>query len=198
MRDACVVRTTDGTFHMIWTSGWSENNIGYASTKDFVTWSEQKEIPVVAHEPTVRNSWAPEVAFDPKRGEFILFWASTIPRKFTATAGSSETDYNHRMYYTTTKDFTTFAPTQLFYDPGFSVIDANLRSADGRHYLIIKAEGLSPPKKQLQIASSADVRGPFSPLSAPVTPAGLGVEGTTALRIGAQTLLYFDAFQTEN
>ena len=79
-----------------------------------------------------------------------------------------------------------------------AINDANLRSAEGRHYLIIKAEGLSPPKKHLQIASSADVRGPFSPLSAPVTPAGLGVEGTTALRIGAQTLLYFDAFQTEN
>ena len=28
-------------------------------------------------------------------------------------------------YYTTTKDFVTFAPTILFYDPGFSVIDAS-------------------------------------------------------------------------
>jgi len=45
LRDACVVRTTDGTFHMIWTSGWSENNIGYASTKDFGTCSEQKGLP---------------------------------------------------------------------------------------------------------------------------------------------------------
>src|SRR4051812_19425844 len=34
MRDPCVVRGPDGTYHMVWTSGWNENNIGYASTKD--------------------------------------------------------------------------------------------------------------------------------------------------------------------
>ena len=37
MRDPCVVRGPDGTYHMVWTSGWNENNIGYASTRDFVT-----------------------------------------------------------------------------------------------------------------------------------------------------------------
>jgi hypothetical protein len=198
MRDPCAVRASDGTFHLVWTSGWNENNIGYASTKDFLTWSAQREIPVMAHEPTVRNSWAPEVAFDAKRGEYIIFWASTIPGKFTRTAGSSESDYNHRMYYTTTRDFTTFAPTQLYYDPGFSVIDATLLHADGRHYLIIKDETRNPPKKFLQIAVGDDVRGPFSPLSAPFTPPGLWVEGPTALKVGAEYLLYFDAYQTKH
>ena len=53
MRDPCVVRGPDGTFHMVWTSGWNENNIGYASSKDLITWTEQKAIPVMAHEPTV-------------------------------------------------------------------------------------------------------------------------------------------------
>src|SRR5688500_10038899 len=38
MRDPCVVRGPDDTFHMVWTSGWNENNIGYASTNDFTTW----------------------------------------------------------------------------------------------------------------------------------------------------------------
>src|SRR5690349_15598416 len=52
MRDPCVARGPDGTYHMVWTSGWWEKGIGYASTKDFITWSEQKEIPVMAHEPT--------------------------------------------------------------------------------------------------------------------------------------------------
>src|SRR5690242_12946546 len=31
MRDPCVTRGPDGTFQMVWTSGWNENNIGYAS-----------------------------------------------------------------------------------------------------------------------------------------------------------------------
>ena len=54
----------------------------------------------------------------------MIFWASTIPGRFPQTAGSSEEKYNHRIYGTTTKDFVTFTPTTLFYDPGFSVIDA--------------------------------------------------------------------------
>ena len=111
----------------------------------------------MAHEPTVRNSWAPEIHYDPKRQEFIIFWASTIPGRFASTAGSSEDAYNHRIYFTTTKDFTAFAPTKLFFDPGFNVIDATFLHANGRHYLIVKDETVNPPRKYLQIATSDDV-----------------------------------------
>ena len=198
MRDPCVARGPDGTFHLVWTSGWNENNIGYAASKDFVTWSAQKEIPVMAHEPTVRNCWAPEIIYDAKRDEFLIFWASTIPGRFPETAGASEDAYNHRMYFTTTKDFAAFAPTRLFYDPGFSVIDATFLAADGRHYLIVKDETRNPPKKYLQIAEAEDVRGPFKKLSAPFTPAGLWVEGPTALKVGDDYVVYFDAYQTKH
>jgi len=189
-----VVRGPDGNYHMVWTSGWNENNIGYASTKDFITWSEQKEVPVMAHEPTVRNSWAPEIAYDKKRGEFIIYWASTIPGRFAATAGSSEDDYNHRMYYTTTKDFTAFSPTALFFDPGFSVIDATLLPAAGKIYLILKDETRHPPKKYLQLAVGEDMRGPFTDISAPFTPEGLWVEGPTAIKVGDDVVVYYDAY----
>ena len=198
MRDPCPVRGPDGTFHLVWTSGWTENDIGYASTRDFLTWSAQREIPVMAHEPTVRNSWAPEVHYDEQRGEFIIFWASTIPGQFAETAGASESDYNHRMYFTTTKDFSAFAPTRLFYDPGFSVIDATFLHADGRHYLIVKDETRNPPKKHLRIATAESVHGPFGKLSAPFTPAGLWSEGPTAIKIGEDYLVYFEAYMEKH
>lgn len=198
MRDPCVVRGADGTFHLVWTSGWNENNIGYASTRDFITWSAQKEVPVMAHEPKVRNCWAPEIAFDAKRGEYIIFWASTIPGKFTETAESSEDAYNHRMYFTTTKDFTSFTPTQLYFDPGFSVIDATVLPANNKFYLIIKDETRTPPKKYLQVTEGTDIRGPFGKLSAPFTPPGLWVEGPTAFKVGNDYLVYFDAYQTKH
>jgi hypothetical protein len=198
MRDPCVVRGPDGTYHMVWTSGWNENNIGYASTRDFITWSPQRELPVMAHEPAVLNSWAPEVVYDAARAEFVVFWASTIPGRFTQTAGSSEEKYNHRMYATTTKDFVTLTPTTLFYDPGFSVIDATfLETAAGRR-LIVKDETRYPPKKYLQLAAVSDVRGPFGALSAPFTPAGVWVEGPTAVKIGDDYLVYFDAYITKH
>ena len=198
MRDPCVVRGPDGTYHLVWTSGWSENGIGYASTKDFVTWSEPQEIPVMAHEPAVRNCWAPEIAYDERRGEFLIYWSSTIPGRFPETAGSSESDYNHRIYFTTTKDFRTFAPTQLFYDPGFSVIDATLHVAGGKHYLIVKDETVNPPRKYLQVAVADDIRGPYRELSAPFTPPRLWVEGPSALAVDDAVLVYFDAYRTRH
>lgn len=198
MRDPCIVRGPDGTYHMVWTSGWNENNIGYASSKDLITWSAQKELPVMAHEPGVLNAWAPEIVYDDKHGEFLIFWASTVPGKFTETAGSSEQKYNHRMYATTTKDFKDFTPTRLFYDPGFSVIDATFLRANGKHYLIVKDETVKPPRKYLQIAEAPDLRGPFKPLSEPITRKGLWVEGPTAIQAGADTILYYDAYTTRH
>lgn len=195
MRDPCVARGPDGVYHMVWTSGWNENNIGYASTKDFISWSEQQEIPVMAHEPTVRNSWAPEIEYDEERGEFIIFWASTIPDRFPATAGASEDDYNHRMYFTTTKDFQTFSPTEIFLEPGFSVIDATFLKTDDRGlHLIIKDETRNPPKKYLQIADAESMQGPFGSFSKPFTPEGRWAEGPSAIQIGDEYLVYYDAY----
>jgi hypothetical protein len=199
MRDPCVARGPDGTYHMVWTSGWNENNIGYASTRDFVTWSAQRELPVMAHEPTVLNSWAPEIVYDERRQVFVIFWASTIPGRFTQTAGSSEEKYNHRMYGTTTKDFTTFTPTALFYDPGFSVIDATFLDTGAGRRLIVKDETRFPPKKYLQMAVAAGgTEGPFPALAPPFTPAGVWVEGPTAIKIGDDYLVYFDAYTAKH
>jgi hypothetical protein len=199
MRDPCVLRGPDGTYHMVWTSGWWERGIGYASTKDFITWSEQKEIPVMAHEPTARNSWAPEIAWDEVKREFVIFWATTIPGRFPQTAGASEDDLNHRMYCTTSKDFVTFTPTKLFYDPGFNCIDATFLQADGKRWLIIKDETKFPaPAKNLRIGPVAGVHGAFGPLSEPFTPPGLWVEGPTALKVGDDYLVYFDAYTTKH
>ncbi len=198
MRDPSVVRGPDGTYHMVWTSGWNENNIGYASSPDLLTWSEQKELPVMAHEPGVLNAWAPEIVYDKARSEYLIFWASTIPGKFAQTDGSSEEKYNHRIYATTTRDFTAFTPTRLYYDPGFSVIDAAFLRTAGRDYLLVKDETRHPPRKYLQIAAAPDLQGPFGKLSSPISKPGLWVEGPTALQVGGDTIIYYDAYTTKH
>lgn len=196
MRDPCVAPGPDGVYHLVWTSGWWENNIGYASTRDFITWSPQQEIPAMAHEPKVRNTWAPEVAYDEKHGQFLVFWASTIPGKFAETAGTSEDDLNHRMYCTTTKDWKEFSPTRLFYDPGFSVIDATLLRAGDEWHLIVKDETRNPPKKHLRIARSENIEGPWRELAEPFTRSW--VEGPTGIRVGDDYLVYFDVYREKH
>jgi hypothetical protein len=198
MRDPCIALGPDATFHMVWTSGWNENNIGYASSKDMLAWSVQKELPVMADYPGVLNAWAPEIIYDEARGEFLIFWASTVPGAFPRTEGSSEEKYNHRLYCTTTRDFASFTPTRLFYDPGFSVIDATFLRTHGRTYLLVKDETRYPPKKHLRLADAPGLQGPFGPLGTAFTPPGLWVEGPTALQVGEEVIVYFDAYTSKH
>jgi beta-xylosidase len=188
---------------MVWTSGWNETGIGYASSPDLVHWSPQRELPVMAHERTTLNAWAPEIAWDERRGEYLIFWSSTIPGRFpqTDTAGddAGANKYNHRIYATTTRDFVTFTPTRLFYDPGFSVIDATFVRTDRGDWLLVKDETRHPPRKYLQLARAASLQGPFAPLGSPITPVGLWTEGPTALQVGAgDVIVYYDAYTTKH
>src|SRR5215210_4656848 len=41
LRDPHILHGPDGLYHMVWTSGWTDTGIGYATSKDLVNWSEQ-------------------------------------------------------------------------------------------------------------------------------------------------------------
>jgi hypothetical protein len=194
MRDPSLVRGPDGLYHMVWTSGWNDRGIGYASSPDLLTWSPQREIPVMGHEPTALNAWAPELFYDAKQGHYLILWSSTVPGRFPETEGKSEEKYNHRIYATTTKDFVSFTPTRLYYDPGFSVIDATLAHAFGKDWLLVKDETRYPPMKHLRVAQASSFEGPFGALGAPITPSGLWSEGPSVLQVGDEVIVYYDAY----
>ena len=193
MRDPCILQGPDGTFHMVWTDSWTDRSIGYSSSRDLINWTPQKAILVMQEEPTARNCWAPEVVYDETKKQFLIFWSTTIPGRFPATENTAESNYNHRIYSTTTKDFETFTPTKLFYDGGFNVIDATIHRANNRFYLFVKDETRNPtPKKHLRVASSANIEGPFTELSEPFTVNW--VEGPTVIKIGEDTVVYYDEY----
>lgn len=195
MRDPCVTQGPDGTFHLVWTDSWNGNSIGYASSKDLLTWSAQKALPVMAHEPTVKNCWAPEIIYDAKWQRFMIFWASTIPGRFPATELAGKNDNNHRIYATTTSDFAEFSPTKVFFDPGFNCIDATLLPFAGKAVMIFKDETKVPTAmKNLRLATSATLAGPYETAPEPLNPPGSWVEGPSALKVGDEVIVYFDAY----
>jgi len=195
MRDPCVAQGPDGTYHMVWTDSWNSQTIGYASTTDFITWSPQQDLAVMKAEPSVKNCWAPEIAYDGDKQRFLIHWASTIPGRFPETEFGGKNDNNHRIYATTTQDFKTFSPTTVFFDPGYNVIDATLFPLNGKDYLFYKDETKVPsPMKNIRIATADKMTGPFQPSADPVNPPGSWVEGPTALQVGDTTYLYFDAY----
>ena len=61
MRDPSITRDDEGTYHMVWTTGWWDQGIGYASSKDLVNWSEQMNIPVIVEIPPLESPGEHEV-----------------------------------------------------------------------------------------------------------------------------------------
>ncbi len=195
MRDPFILHGNDGLFHMVWTSGWWDKYIGYASSNDLIHWSEQKTIPVMEYEPTAKNSWAPEMTYDPETKEYIIFWATTIPGRHSEVADSKgEKGLNHRMYCTKTKDFKTFSPTEMFFNPDFSTIDATILLRNKKFYMILKNENPNPPQKNLRVTVADHASGPYPvKVSEPIT-GKYWAEGPTALQIGDYVYVYFDKY----
>tara|TARA_R110002051_G_scaffold117009_3_gene190627 strand:+ start:11129 stop:12934 length:1806 start_codon:yes stop_codon:yes gene_type:complete len=193
MRDPCIIQGGDGNYHMVWTVSWTDKGIGYASSTDLIHWSEQQFIPVMEFEKDTRNTWAPEITYDENSKIYMLYWASTVEGKFKETKSDTENGYNHRMYYTTTKDFKTFAPTKLLYDPGFNVIDATIQKIEDTYVMFLKDETRTPAQKNIKIASSRQLIGPYTAASEPIT-GNYWAEGPTALKINNKWTVYFDKY----
>lgn len=162
MRDPFILKGPDGLWHCIWTLNWDGNAIGYASSPDLIHWSRQS-YPKVMEGYEVRNCWAPEMVYDDEKQQYVIFWASTIKENGVWITEPGE-KYDHRMYYTTTKDFKTYTPAKLFFDPGHNVIDATIRKKDGKYYMLYKDERIYPkPRKELLVAVAEHAEGPYIP-----------------------------------
>ena len=196
MRDPCICfDARSGVFHLVWTTGWNQQTIGYAAVKDLKDWknSVQIEIPVGKNIPNCACCWAPEVYFDDVLDSFMVFWSTE-----RGTQGK-------RGYYCMTKDFKTFTESQLFFDPGYSVIDGTiLKVADNQYYMFFKDERTAAEAgkqaKNIHYVTSTSPQGPWSldgpwdKVSPPITLPGM--EGPSALKIGNEYWIFFDPFLT--
>jgi hypothetical protein len=195
MRDPNITVGRDGVFQMVWTSSWTDPVIGHATSQDLIHWSEQQAISPMANEPTARNVWAPETFYDARAKQYLLFWSTTIPGRFPQTEASGDKGLNHRIYLMTTKDFQTFTPTRLFYDPGFEVIDATIIKDGSRYVMFFKDETRQPvAHKNIHYAVSKRAEGPFGAASGAIT-GQYWAEGPTAIKIGKRWIVYFDRYR---
>ena len=191
MRDPSIARGPDGIFHLVWTSAWKGNKgFGYASSKDLMHWSKEQTIDVMKGEPAAVNVWAPEIFYDDVSRQFIIVWASTIPYRFPR--GIEDEENNHRLYYTTTKDFKSFADAKLFLDPGFSAIDAEIVKLGNQHYVLVLKDN-TRPNRNIKVVFSNNPLGQYSKPSASFTPAY--TEGPSVAKVGDEYLIYYDQYR---
>ncbi len=193
MRDPCIIKGADGLFHMVWTVSWNDKGIGYAGSTDLVHWTTQQFIPVMQQEDSARNCWAPEITYDKKKKQYMIYWATTIAGKYT-TDTAIEKGYNHRLYYVLTKDFKTFSKTRLLYDKGFNVIDATIVPYGKKYIMFLKDETRLPVQKNIKIATSTHLTTGYTAPTAPIT-GNYWAEGPTVLKKGNTWIVYFDKYR---
>ena len=198
MRDPWLGKGPDGVWHLLWTSGWTRAEmggqlaLGHATSKDLLTWSSQQLIPVMQEEPTARNAWAPEAVWDPSKTQWIIFWASTVPARFLPEDPTQDNGYNHRIYATATRNWQTFTPAKLWFDPGFNCIDSTLVHDGKRWIMVFKDERKDPLQKRLRLSFASSPEGPWHEVSQPFTTQW--VEGPTSVRVGSEWWIYFDHY----
>jgi beta-xylosidase len=190
LRDPSVARGPGGTFHMVFTGG-GKDAFGYAWSRDLLTWSEPRAIEIMQSVPGNKSVWAPEIVYHDEKQQWVIAWSSDVEGRFPETQGQAKV--NHRIYYTTTRDFRNFAEPSILIDPGYTSIDPSFLKANGRYYLFFKDERDNPSKKQVRMAVAASPEGPFEKISDALTVTR--VEGPCAVKVGDDYLVYFDEYR---
>ena len=190
MRDPSIVSGPDGTFHLVWTSSWrGDRGFGYSSSKDLIHWTPQRFISTGMDTTTV-NTWAPELFYDDVKRQYLIVWASCVPGAFPD--GQEDHLNNHRLYYMTTRDFKTFSRAKLFYEPGFSAIDATLVKRGNNDYVMVVKDN-TRPMRNIKVAFAKSPYGPWSQASEPFTESF--TEGPSTARLGDWYYIYYDSYR---
>jgi len=210
-RDPSIV-FHNNKFHMVWTTCWNTRSIGYACSKDLKKWSKPLKIDVWNGRKDIKNTWAPELHWDPEKEEYFILFSSTTQEELHDKDGTGNPHgYDHRCYAVRTKDFQSFSEPKLFYttkNPELSIIDPYItkddRSTetpnDDRWVMVIKNEmPAGKGGKNLRLVFSEKMQGPYqTTLGPPIVGSGTEIvdrmgEGPSMLKIGQEYWLYWDA-----
>lgn len=168
MRDPYVRRGPDGLWRILSTGGGGRNDrekVGpsclYVTSKDLIHWQEEGPLPLMKDirdesGALARNIWAPEWFYDAKTGEYVLFWSSSYK-----DAGWKES----RLWYCRKRDWKSFTPAKVLFNPPYSVIDGTLLEHQGTYYLFHKEEEFGAQtgeRRAIRVATAKNLEGPYA------------------------------------
>ena len=94
MRDPSITRGKDGLFHMVWTTGWWDRHIVYASSPDLIHWSEHHH-PVMCHEPETQKQLGTRAFYDEADDILLLCLGLTVSGIPEISTSEREKGLNH-------------------------------------------------------------------------------------------------------
>lgn len=194
VRDPHISRDQNGLFHLFFTNSWNSAGIVHCSSRDLLLWSKQTVVPVMAHVPQTRNAWAPECFYDVENSFYRVIWSSTVGG--TGAVRESGEGYDHRIWGTTTRDFIEYSKSEIFFDPGHNVIDANVAHHDGTYWMAWKDERgenkAGTDYKTIHLSTTRRIGEPWSQRSVALT--ATLTEGPALLRRDGEWTMFFDYF----
>lgn len=207
MRDPYVRRGPDGIWRIIATGGGGRGDrakVGpsclYATSKDLINFQVEGSLPLMKDAKNEEgafagNIWAPEWFYDNKTKEYMLFWSSSFK-----DAGWKES----RLWYCKTRDWKTFTPAKVLFDPPYSAIDGALQEHDGIYYLFHKEEEFGEntgERRAIRVATSKKLEGPYKVIEGPLNQGQIVpviTEGPTVAKdlVKPGWLLFYDYCMT--
>ena len=199
LRDPFIGLGPDGGYHLLATDGWKSTSIVHATSESLQTWSPQSLLPVMVEVPGARNAWAPEFFVDPTSGLAHLIWSSVIDTDGAPRDWANGT-HEQRIWGAATTDFESFHPSRVFFDPGYSVIDATVQPTEAGFVMAFKDErgvnDRSTAHKNIAITTFRTPGSEFAEPTKVITPTSTPspVEGPSLFRRGDEWILIFDRY----
>jgi len=150
-----VIKDGVAKFHLVHTWGWDNPAIFHWESSDLITWKAANG-GITVNDGKVfvmdgkngnassKNAWAPEFTYDSTNDVFYIYW--------TSDNGSGYLQH----HYCTTKDWVTFTPSSLLFDPGFTAIDLTVLKYNNIYYGFYKDERDGQKRIRLATTSSLD------------------------------------------
>jgi hypothetical protein len=154
LRDPYILRSHDGDkYYMVATdlciscgTGWGPAQsagslkIEVWESTDMVHWTRTngEDTGITINQPEAGMTWAPEAYWDDSLQSYVVFFAS---RKYSDASHTNSDNLYARMFYVTTRDFTTFTyPPTSWQDTGYARIDSTVTKIGDYYYRFTKNE----------------------------------------------------------
>ncbi len=98
-----------------------------------------------------------------------VYWASTIEGQFTETQSEEEKDTITEFITPRPKISKVSKKPNYCTEPGFNVIDSSILKDENGYIMFLKDEKKVPVQKNLKIATSKKLEGPYTKASEPIT-----------------------------
>ncbi|MEE6307854.1 glycoside hydrolase family 43 protein [Plantactinospora veratri] len=144
IRDPSIIRHTDGRYYIVYTTNWTGNTIGFATSTDRVNWTflRNHTIPL-----TVQNTWAPEWFVDTDGSVNVIVSLST-----------NGADFKPYRLRATNAALTAFSAPTVLSGIGPNYIDTFIVKIGGTYHAFTKQE----TTKFVEYATASNLTGPYT------------------------------------